>query len=176
MSMIRFPSAIAIILSTCAMPAVGRAHAGAADRTWMASRVIAGPIEARVVKVRDGDTVEVEAYIWPMQSVEVAVRLKDIDAPEHRGRCDAEKGAAALATDRLTALIGTGPVYLTAISGDKYFGRVLARLSTRSDNDLGARLLSEGLVARYDGGKRRNWCAGYLSGAARDRPPQNDHG
>lgn len=123
-------------------------------------RTIAGPVEARVVKVRDGDTVEVEAFVWPMQAVQVAVRLKGIDAPEHRGKCDAEKTAAARATDRLSALLGGGPVTLADISGDKYFGRVLATLSTPQHADLGKILLREGLVAPYGGGKRRDWCDG----------------
>ncbi|MEF2552160.1 thermonuclease family protein [Aurantimonas sp. A2-1-M11] len=127
-------------------------------------RTISGPVEARVLKVRDGDTVEVEAFVWPMQAVQVAVRLKGIDAPEKRGSCAAEKSAAATATERLVTLIGTGPVTLTGISGDKYFGRVLATLSTPDPPDLARTLLREGLVVRYEGGKRRDWCSGALPG------------
>nr|WP_246368355.1 thermonuclease family protein [Aurantimonas endophytica] len=123
-------------------------------------RKIAGPVEARVIKVRDGDTVEVEAFVWPMQAVQVAVRLQGIDAPEHRGKCDAEKAAAAKATDRLSALVGGQSVTLAEISGDKYFGRVLATLSTADHPDLARVLLREGLVAPYGGGKRRDWCIG----------------
>ena len=148
----------------------GVATSAAGGRQDEAQKAIAGPIEARVVKVRDGDTVEVEAFIWPMQSVRVAVRLKGIDAPETRARCASEKIAAERATDRLVELVGPGPVYLSGISGDKYFGRVLARLSTKAESDLGATLLSEGLVGRYEGGKRRDWCADVLSGAASGAP------
>ncbi|MBO0664298.1 thermonuclease family protein [Jiella sp. MQZ9-1] len=119
---------------------------------------IAGPVAAKVVKVRDGDTVEVEAYVWPMQSVHVAVRLRGIDAPEMHGKCPAEKAAAARATDRLKALLDTDHVYLTDISGGKYFGRVLARLGVDGNADLGRTLLKEGLVVPYQGGKRRDWC------------------
>ena len=150
--------------------ALGEGQALALAKAQEPPETIAGPVEARVVKVRDGDTVEVEAFIWPMQSVHVAVRLKGIDAPEKRARCPAEKSAARRATDRLVELVGTGPVYLDGISGDKYFGRVLARLSTRDRPDLAATLLSEGLVGRYDGGRRRDWCAGILSGAIRGVP------
>lgn len=122
-------------------------------------REIAGPVAANVVKVRDGDTVEVEAFVWPMQSVHVAVRLRGIDAPEKRGKCEAEKAAAARATARLTELVGSGEVRLSDVSGDKYFGRVLAKLSAGENQDLARTLLKEGLVAPYKGGKRRNWCA-----------------
>ena len=144
----------------------GIVGSAAGDRQDATPKSIAGPIEARVVKVRDGDTVEVEAFIWPMQSVRVAVRLMGIDAPEKRARCASEKVAADRATDRLAELVGAGPVYLSGISGDKYFGRVLARLSTKAEGDLGARLLAEGLVERYGGGKRRDWCTDVLSGEA----------
>ncbi|MEX6506093.1 thermonuclease family protein [Jiella sp. M17.18] len=126
------------------------------------SRQISGPVEARVTKVRDGDTVEVEAFVWPMQTVHVAVRLKGIDAPEHRGKCPAEKHAADVATARLTALVGDGTVSLFDVSGGKYYGRVLARIGTADDKDLSKTLLKEGLVAPYSGGKRRNWCDGSL--------------
>jgi micrococcal nuclease len=143
---------LALLVVVTALPA-----ASAEERY---PRSIAGPVEARVVKVRDGDTVEVEAFVWPMQAVQVAVRLKGIDAPEHRGQCEAEKAAAARATDRLSALLEGAPVALHDISGDKYFGRVLATLSTADHADLGAILLREGLVAPYGGGKRRDWCDG----------------
>jgi micrococcal nuclease len=122
-------------------------------------REIDGPILAHVVKVRDGDTIEVEALIWPMQTVRVAVRLRSIDAPELKGACAAETAAAGDARDRLTALVGGGPVWLTRVSGDKYFGRVLADVASPTEPDLGARLLREGHVDAYDGGRRRDWCA-----------------
>ncbi|EAU42004.1 nuclease [Fulvimarina pelagi HTCC2506] len=127
-------------------------------------RDIAGPVSAHVVNVRDGDTVEVQAFIWPMQSVHVAVRLRGIDAPEKRGTCDAEKEAAAIATDRLQTLLADGRVTLTDIEGDKYFGRVLADLATVDEPDVAQRLLKDGLVVPYGGKTRRDWCT-ELSGA-----------
>ncbi|KQQ89581.1 thermonuclease family protein [Aureimonas sp. Leaf324] len=122
-------------------------------------REVGGPVLAHVVKVRDGDTIEVEALIWPMQTVQVAVRLRGVDAPELKGACAAETAAARDARDRLATLVGAGPVWLTRVSGDKYFGRVLADVATSGESDLGARLLREGLVDAYDGGRRRDWCA-----------------
>ena len=121
-------------------------------------REIAGPVDARVVQVRDGDTVQIEAYIWPLQSVTVAVRLRNVDAPELRGRCEAKKAAARRARDRLAELVGDGSVRIRRISGDKYFGRVLAEMGSTKAPDLGAVLLREGLVDAYDGGRRRDWC------------------
>lgn len=122
-------------------------------------REIAGPVEARVVKVRDGDTVEVEAFVWPMQTVSVAVRLRHVDAPELRGKCERERDAARRARDRLADLAGDGVVEIRHVAGDKYFGRVLAEMGTPTVPDFAAVLLREGLVDAYDGGRRRDWCA-----------------
>ncbi|WP_427025094.1 thermonuclease family protein [Aureimonas ureilytica] len=145
--------------SLCFLLLLGLAPAFAAEESPPPPREIDGPIMARVIKVRDGDTVEVEAYIWPLQAVTVAVRLRGVDAPELKGQCEAERATAREARDRLKALIGDGPVHLRRVSGDKYFGRVLADLATETEPDLGQRLLREGLVDAYDGGRRRNWCA-----------------
>lgn len=138
-----------VLLATIAPPA------GAGD----APREIAGPIEARVIKVRDGDTVEVAAFVWPQQTIEIAVRLRGIDAPELRGACDAERKAAVAARDRLRDLLSSGTVQLHAVAGDKYFGRVLAALSTDGHSDVATTLIAEGLVDPYDGGRRHDWCA-----------------
>lgn len=139
------------VLSVLFAPVVARADDG--DR-------IEGPVTAGVVNVRDGDTIEVEAHIWPGQVARVAVRLRGIDAPELKAKCEAEKTAALAAKDRLTQLVGSQGVRLFDVSGDKYFGRVLAKVSGGETPDLAKRLLSEGLVATYDGGRRRDWCAG----------------
>lgn len=142
----------------CLFILLGLAPALAADED-APPREIAGPVNARVLKVRDGDTVEVEAYVWPLQAVTVAVRLRNVDAPELRGKCEEEKAAARRARERLAELVGEGSVTIRHISGDKYFGRVLAEMGSAAAPDLGAVLLREGLVDAYDGGRRRDWCA-----------------
>jgi len=40
---------------------------------------------ATVVRVIDGDTLEVRVNLWPGLVAEYAVRVRDIDAPELRG-------------------------------------------------------------------------------------------
>ncbi|MER0237010.1 thermonuclease family protein [Fulvimarina sp. MAC8] len=132
-------------------------------------RAIDGPVVAHVIKVRDGDTIEVQAFIWPMQSVHVAVRLKGIDAPEKRGSCEAEKQAAAVATERLKKIVASGEITLTEIKGDKYFGRVLAKVSTEGEPDVAKRLLDDGVVVEYGGEARRDWCT-ELSGTPMPTP------
>lgn len=149
--MLRSFALLGCVLSALCAPSI--AQAGEGDE-------IGGPVLAEVVKVRDGDTMEVEAHIWPGQVARVAVRLRGIDAPELKAKCESEKTAALAARDRLVELVGTRGVHLFDISGDKYFGRVLAKVSSGDEPDLAKRLLVEGLVEPYDGGKRRDWCVG----------------
>ena len=122
-------------------------------------RTIAGPIRAEVTKVRDGDTVEVIAHIWPQQTVQVAVRLRGIDTPEKRGKCAVEKEAALQARDRLRELVEGKTIQLIDISGDKYFGRVLASIQTEDTGDVSRQLLEDGLAVRYNGKTKQDWCA-----------------
>lgn len=121
--------------------------------------VLAGPVPARVIRVVDGDTLVVQAYVWVGQAIEVAVRIRGVDAPETRGRCARERELAARATRWLEAAVGDGEVSLTHISGGKYFGRVVAEVAAADGSALGPGLLAAGLARPYDGGRREGWCA-----------------
>ena len=140
---------------------LGLAAAGASGPSAAAGReVLAGPVEAAVERVVDGDTIAVRARIWIDQEIAVMVRLRGIDAPEPRGGCAAERALARRAADFLEAVTGAGPVTLTEISGDKYYGRVLARVTTAEGRDLADGLLGLSLARPYDGGERAPWCGG----------------
>lgn len=117
-----------------------------------------GPIPAEVLRVVDGDTLEVEARIWLGQGVQVAVRLRGLDTPELKGRCEAERDAATKAKARLAQLVGDGEVKLADVGYDKFGGRVLARVSDTKGRDLAQALIAEGLARAYDGKARRTWC------------------
>lgn len=114
---------------------------------------IEGPVEAELLSVVDGDTLLVEARPWPQHRVTVLVRIRGIDAPELRARCEAARRAAARAKARLSEL-AHGRVRLTNIAGDKYFGRVVADVATGDADDVATSLLAQGLVKTYDGGRR----------------------
>lgn len=118
----------------------------------------AGPVDATVVRVVDGDTVKVDAHIWPGQTLRVAVRLRGVDTPELKGRCDAERAAARQARDALDAFLGAGPVRLADITGDKYYGRVIADLVAADGRRASAHLIGSGLARPYQGRKRSSWC------------------
>ncbi|HSM19892.1 MAG TPA: thermonuclease family protein [Hyphomicrobiales bacterium] len=89
-----------------------------------------GPLPAEVVRVVDGDTLLVRAHIWIGQEVEVAVRIRGIDAPELRAGCAGEHALAVSAADFVREAVSGRTVRLSAVSGGKYFGRVLADVTT----------------------------------------------
>lgn len=119
---------------------------------------MAGPVEADVVRVLDGDTFEADARVWPGHFVRVKIRIRGIDAPETRSRCHAEKIAGLYARDVLERLIGSGPVSISNIGGDKYYGRVLADVSTADGTAVAPALLDLAVVRPYSGGRRDSRC------------------
>lgn len=128
-----------------------------------ANRQIDGPVLAHLVKVVDGDTVLVEAMPWPDHKVSTYVRLRGIDAPELKSKCPTFRKAAQRAKEELTDLMdGQDIVSLTAISGDKYFGRVVADLALQDGMRPAQHLLEAGLVEPYQGRSKSK------------RPCQND--
>ena len=118
---------------------------------------VAGPVEATVVRVVDGDTILVDALTWPQQSVRVYVRLRGIDAPELHAHCRATRAAAEEAKRVLSDFVAVGSVLrLRQVAGGKYFGRVLARVQSLDGTDLSAVLLARHLAVPYEGGRRRH--------------------
>lgn len=133
-----------------------------------AAERLAGPYRGAVERVVDGDTIAVRVTVWLQQDVKVLVRVRGIDAPELRGRCESEKSRAALAAAEVARLVGGGPVVLTNIEGDKYFGRVLADVVTPAGADLGRALIQGGFARPYTGGGRSGWCEISSRGGADD--------
>lgn len=118
-----------------------------------------GPIEAEVLRVVDGDTVEVRARIWLGQTVTTLVRVNGVDTPERRARCQAEKDAAERATALVSGLLPVGhTVRLRDVETGKYAGRVVAGVETADGRDLAQVLLDHKLARPYDGKARGGWC------------------
>ncbi|WP_438751197.1 thermonuclease family protein [Pararhizobium sp. O133] len=121
---------------------------------------IAGPVSAEIIRVIDGDTILVAARPWPQQTMEVFVRLRGIDAPELKSSCAATRDAGRQAREALTDLIRDQPeIQLFHISGDKYFGRVLADISFSDGRNPAQEMLSAGYVRPYGGGRKSKECA-----------------
>lgn len=134
------------------LPAVAQAASLPLARTGY------GPYPAEVLRVIDGDTLEVRVSTWPGQQVVTKVRLRGIDTPERRARCEAERALAERATKALSGLVGTGPVVLSAVGPDKYFGRVVADVALSNGGDAGVALRAQGLARTYAGRTRQDWC------------------
>ncbi|OCJ17042.1 nuclease [Rhizobium sp. AC44/96] len=116
---------------------------------------IDGPVAAEILRVIDGDTLLVEARPWPQQKIEVYVRIRGIDAPEMHSKCASVRRAGVDARHALEELAGASPrISLTQISGDKYFGRILADVTLEDGSNPAQDLLNEGIVRAYDGGRK----------------------
>ncbi|HEX5935144.1 MAG TPA: thermonuclease family protein [Pseudorhizobium sp.] len=118
---------------------------------------IPGPVEGEILRVIDGDTLLVEARPWPQQKVEVYVRIRGIDTPETRSKCTGERQAGEAARRALEILAeeAGATVRLSRISGDKYFGRVVADVTLSGDIQAADHLLLAGLASPYDGGRKQ---------------------
>jgi endonuclease YncB( thermonuclease family) len=130
----------------------------APPRAELATGALRGGYPAEVMRVLDGDTFEARVRIWPGMDVTTRVRLRGIDAPEMRARCEDERVKAQAARDALARILNEGAVGIARIGQDKYGGRVDADVSTARTPDVSAALLARGLARRYSGGRREGWC------------------
>ena len=110
-------------------------------------------VQADVVRVIDGDTLDVEARVWVDQRIRVKVRVDGIDTPEIRGKCESEKILAQRAKAAAEKFVGS-VVTLWNIRWGKFAGRVVATVTT-AQGTLAKHLISLGLARPYSGGKRR---------------------
>ena len=132
---------------------------------------VAGPVAARVLEVVDGDTLKVEAQIWPGHVVVTRVRLAGVDAPEEaRAKCDGERVRGVAARLFLTDAVGGGAVRLADIRPGKFGGRVIASVRDAAGRDLSQLLIGQGHGRAYHGAKRDTWCAGAQETAFSRRP------
>ena len=148
---------LALLLLPCSFSAVVANAADAPSRLE-----ISGPVSADIIRVIDGDTLLVAARPWPQQTMEVYVRLRGIDAPELKSGCAAQRLAGQQAQTALTKLTsGQRDIQLTHISGDKYFGRVLADIRFADGRNPAQELLMAGYVLPYEGGRKQKECASF---------------
>jgi endonuclease YncB( thermonuclease family) len=139
-------------------PASAAPSAPAEARPTGASPVRGGIHPAEVLGVIDGDTFEARVHVWPGLDITTKIRLRGIDAPELKAHCPAERAMAEAARDALRDLLAEGPVGVSAVTPDKYGGRVVADTATRSVASVSAVLQAKGLARSYGGGHRRGWC------------------
>ena len=115
---------------------------------------------AKVVRVVDGDTVDVTIDCGFNMHVKERVRLKGINTPECRTRDLEEKEKGLAAKARLIEILegwGNKMIIRTSIDKKGKFGRLLGELispESWSDDNANKILLKEGHAVEYHGGKR----------------------
>ncbi|MFD1703661.1 thermonuclease family protein [Methylopila henanensis] len=146
-------AAFGAVLAAAALPQA-RETPAALERTEPSGAGLA----ATALSAIDGDTIEARVRAFPGQDIVARIRIDGVDAPERRGRCARETAAAEAAAAALAALVRDRPLTLTQVRGDKYFGRVVARVSAAGVGDLAGALVRAGHGRPYDGGRRESWC------------------
>ncbi len=115
---------------------------------------------AKVLDITDGDTFKTEIYSWPQHSIKAQIRLRGIDTPEIRAKCEIEKTLALRAKARLSELLPKGSsIFLSNVELGTYAGRIIADVATHNFPDIGEILLNENLARRYyvkEG--KQSWC------------------
>ena len=116
-------------------------------------------VPAVVDYVYDGDTFTGQVILSPDILVDVRVRLRNIDTPEIKRRCEADKKMAKQARQVLRDLIPRGTIVdLQKTKDDKYLGRIDANVILPDGRDVATILIKQGLGRLYKGGKRQTWC------------------
>ena len=115
-------------------------------------------IVQRVVSVYDADTIRVSLKDWPVYlGDDIGIRVRGIDTPEIRGKCEREKTDARTARDYVKQRLSeSNTISLHNIEPGKYF-RLVADVQL-DGTSLAQELINQGLARSYDGGHRQGWC------------------
>jgi endonuclease YncB( thermonuclease family) len=115
----------------------------------------------KVTRVKDGDTVEIEANFLPAPLKPVlSVRVLGVDTPEKapRAQCPAEAAGGAAATEfTKKAIANAKHIQIELVSWDKFGGRVLGDVILDGKR-LSQQLIDNGLARAYHGEAKTSWC------------------
>ena len=109
---------------------------------------------SKVISIYDGDTLRVNIDSFPdIVGKNIRIRIKGIDAPEIKGKCQTEIDLAIMARDYLrNAINQSSQIELRNIERGKYF-RIVGELYIDGEN-ISKGLLKEKLAYIYHGGKK----------------------
>lgn len=115
----------------------------------------------KVTKVKDGDTVVMEAKFLPAPlKQELSIRVLGVDTPEKapRAKCQSEADRGQAATDfTKKAVAGAKDIKVELVDWDKFGGRVLGDVIL--DGKKLSQLLIDNKLARpYHGEAKSSWC------------------
>lgn len=111
---------------------------------------------ASVIRVVDGDTVDIKVDLGFDILTNMRVRVLGIDTPEINAADPALRERAHAAKARVEGLLppGTAVEITTEKDRREKYGRYLASIKLPDAADLAALLLQEGFAVAYDGGAR----------------------
>lgn len=106
---------------------------------------------ATVIRVVDGDTVDVRIDAGFRLYHETRLRLTGIDAPEMNSRDTAERDRAKAATTYLSAILWPGAEITVTTDRDRRekFGRYLGRITTADGLDVNEDMIRAGMARVY---------------------------
>ena len=118
--------------------------------------------EAKLVKVVDGDTIDVTIDLGFDVSVKKRVRFEGINAPESRTRDLKEKALGLAAKDRVKAILEENSCFTLESTEIGKYGRVLGKIYVNNLDGtecltqvcLNEQLIKEKHAVAYFGGKR----------------------
>ena len=113
---------------------------------------------SKVISIYDGDTLRVNIDSFPdIVGKNIRIRIKGIDAPEIKGKCQTEIDLAIMARDYLrNAINQSSQIELRNIERGKYF-RIVGELYIDGQN-ISNNLIKRKLAYYYNGGKKSSWC------------------
>ena len=112
--------------------------------------------EVRILRVVDGDTIDVLADLGFGSFKRLRARVAGVDAPETKTRDRREKRHGLAAAARVEELFPPGSAALMRSRKLDMYRRPLARFSRRGVPDLSQLLLDERLAVPYHGGRRKD--------------------
>jgi micrococcal nuclease len=117
--------------------------------------------EYKVLRVLDGDTVEISAPFLPKELKQsLLLRMEGIDTPEIGGKakCVQENKLAQQAKELVqNELSKAKQVNVVLVKWDKYGGRVIGKIFVDGKN-LSDIMIASRLAYAYDGKKKQSWC------------------
>ena len=110
-------------------------------------------------RVIDGDTIAILKNKPDLSSLPISIRILDIDTPEIKGKCEAEKAKAKEAKLFVQKLINDpkNKITYTIAGWDKYGGRVLGNVFI-DGKSLSELMIAKGLAREYHGEAKSSWC------------------
>lgn len=117
------------------------------------------PYSWKVIRVLDGDTVEVDAKFFPPELGNIRVRVLGIDTPESGGRakCTSERDRAKVAKQFTADKLLGKTIVVTNVKTDKYGGRIVGEVSV-DGKQYHTLMIQNRYAVPYDGGTKQSWC------------------